>query len=339
MAEDHDTRALAAFCDRVAGDRRDLQVQRLVGGGSCDVFALQRGTDRWVLRRSPRRANTAGAHDVLREYRILQAIWGQPVRVARPIAACADPEVFGAPFYLMDHVPGVPIRSAIPPAWEGSPAQQAEALTELADALVEIHSVDWSACGLTDLAHRPGYLRRQIAKWLGQLASYGGRELSGAPEVARWLEERAPAESPQALCHGDFKLDNALFSPALPARLLAVVDWEMAGLGDPLVDLSWMLFFHPGPGGVLPLGVAGEQRFDRSGLPSTADLVERYAQRSGRDLSAIGWYDVLARWKMAIVLEGSYAKFVRGESDNPLHQRFGSQADTALASALDLIGA
>lgn len=336
-AEPIDTTALAAFCDRVMGDTAPLAVERMRGGGSCEVFAVDRGAARWVLRRAPRRANTATAHDVMREFRILDAIAGEPVRIARPIAACADPAVFGSPFYLMERIDGVPVRSSIPAAWGAAPHDQGRAVTDLVDALVEIHAVDWSACGLGELAHAPGYLARQIDKWTNQLASYEGRELRGAAEVGDWLRARVPAERPQALCHGDYKLDNVLFAPDAPPRILAVVDWEMAALGDPLVDLCWMLVFHPGEGGLMPLGVATEPRFTRDALPPIGEVAGRYAERSGRDVSGIDWYHAFARWKMAIVLEGSYAKFVRGLSDNPLHEHFGRQADRALAGALDIV--
>ena len=290
-----------------------------------------------VLRRGPRRANTSRAHDVLREFRILDAIRRQPVRIPDPIASCDDAEVFGSPFFLMARIDGAPVRSNVPAAWAGAPESHREAVLELVDALVEIHAVDWQGCGLGDLGHRAGYLDRQIDRWISQLDGYGGRELPGAHDAAAWLRERVPTEQPQALCHGDYKLDNVLFALDPPPRILAVVDWEMASVGDPLVDLCWMLVFHPGPGGLTPLGTASEPRLHIEGMPSTDDIVARYAERSGRDLGALPWYQVFARWKMAIVLEGSYAKFVRGQSDNPVHQYFGAQADRALAGALEFI--
>lgn len=334
-----DTTALAAFLDDVVGDHVPIRVERMRGGGSCEVFAVDRGDARWVLRRAPRRANTKTAHDVLREHRILDAIKDERVRIARPIAACADPEVFGAPFYVMERIDGVPIRTNVPESWAAAPEEHGRAVLDLVDALVEIHAVDWKACGLGDFEHKPGYLGRQIDRWLVQLASYEGRELDGAQRIAAWLRERLPDEQPQVLCHGDYKLDNALFSTDLPPRLLAVVDWEMASVGDPIVDLCWMLVFHPGEGGLMPLGTGREPRLDTRSVPSADEVVARYAQRSGRDVSAIGWYHVFSRWKMAIVLEGSYAKFQKGLSDNPLHELFGKQADRLLDSAEQLADA
>jgi aminoglycoside phosphotransferase (APT) family kinase protein len=327
------TDALRRYFDAALGDDVPITVTPMAGGGSCEVFEVRRGPARWVLRRAPRHASSATAHDVLREFRILDAIKDEDVCIARPVLSCADPSVFDAPFYVMDHVDGVPIRSSIPVAWTDEAETQGRALEELVDALAAIHSVDWVACGLGDLAHPGPFLARQVARWLGQLDSYGGRELPVARRIATWLDEQRPADSPPALCHGDYKLDNVLFAPTAPPRLLAVVDWEMAAIGDPLVDLAWALIFHPGPEGTMPLGRAKPPTFAVEHLPARRLLVERYATRSGRDTSTLPWYAVFARWKLAIVLEGSYAKYVRGQSDKPMHEFFGRQADLLLGSA------
>ncbi len=329
--------ALQNYLDEQLGDRTPVTVTPMPGGGSCEIFAVDRGADRWVLRRAPRHASSSTAHDVLREFRFLDAIKDEPVRIARPVLCCDDPGVFGSPFYVMKRVDGVPVRKAIPSAWVSAPDTHGQALEQLIDALVEIHSVDWKRCGLDDFAHTERYLSRQITRWLAQLDSYGGRELPAARRIGEWLDARRPVDQPAALAHGDYKLDNVLFAPDVPPRLLAVVDWEMASIGDPLVDLAWAMIFHPGPGGTMPLGMAGESRFALEHLPAGSALIERYASTSGRDVTDIGWYDVFSRWKLAIVLEGSYAKFVRGLSDKPVHELFGAQADLLLAGAGDLI--
>jgi aminoglycoside phosphotransferase (APT) family kinase protein len=328
---------LEAFLDDALGNRIPLRVTPMVGGGSCEVFAVDRGPDRWVLRRAPKHASSSTAHDVLREFRILDAIKDSSVPIARPVVACGDPQVFGAPFYVMDRIEGKPILKAVPVAWAEAPESHGRALEELVDALVAIHAVDWHACGLGDLAHGDDYLARQLTRWLTQLDSYGGRELPTAHTVSDWLGAHRPAGQPGALCHGDYKLDNVLFAPQSPPRLLAVVDWEMAGIGDPIVDLAWALIFHPGPEGTLRLGMAKEPRFDVAHLPDRRTLFERYAAGSGRDVTALAWYDVFARWKLALVLEGSYAKFQRGLSDKPVHEHFGAQVDLLLASAGTII--
>jgi len=332
-----DTDRLQRFFDATLGGSAEITVTPLLGGGSCEAFAIDRGTARWVLRRAPRHANVASAHDVLREYTILDAIKDEAVAIARPILACDDPGVFGAPFFVMQRIDGTPILSHIPEQWATTPESQGRALEELIDALVAIHAVDWKACGLGDLAHTGEYLPHQITRWLAQLGSYDGRELPTATRIAGWLETHRPSDQPSALCHGDYKLDNVLFAPESPPSLTAVVDWEMAGIGDPLVDLAWALIFHPGPDGTIHLGTSKDPKFAVDVLPGRDQLIARYAHQSGRDTAPIAWYDVFARWKLAIALEGSYAKFLRGQSDKPLHEFFGMQADVLLESAEHII--
>jgi aminoglycoside phosphotransferase (APT) family kinase protein len=329
--------ALQDYLDEAIGDHLPITVAAMTGGGSCDVFALVRGSSRWVLRRAPRHASSASAHNVLREFRILDAIKDEPVPIARPVLACADPEVFEGPFYVMERIDGLPIRSAVPEAWASMPETHGLALQQLIDALVAIHAVDWRSCGLSEMARPGNFLSRQLRRWLAQLDAYGGRDLPVAHDTAKWLEVHQPADQALSLFHGDYKLDNVLFAAQGPPRLLAVVDWEMAGIGDPLVDVAWAMIFYPGPDGTMPLGVGGAPAFAVDRLPSRQDLLDRYARQSGRDLCDIGWYDVFARWKLAIALEGSYVKHLHGRSDKPIHQSFGHQADLLLDSATTII--
>ena len=335
MTESVDT--LRDFLDGRLGDSSAIEVEVMAGGGSCDIFGVQRGTERWVLRRAPGHASSATAHDVLREFRILDAIKDEAVSIARPVLACDDPDVFGAPFYVMARIDGVPVRARIPSAWTANPPEQSQALDQLVDALVAIHAVDWQQRGLGDLAHSGPYLARQVDRWMSQLDSYHGRSLPSAARVASWLDDHLPADQLPALAHGDYKLDNVLFAPAAPPKLLAVVDWEMASIGDPLIDLAWAMIFHPGREGIIPLGVAASPGFDGSHMPTRSLLIERYAERSGRDVGGIDWYHVFARWKLAIVLEGSYAKFLRGESNKAVHEFFGKRSDMLLESALSIV--
>ena len=335
MRSDDEDR-LEAFLDDALGDRIPLRVTPMVGGGSCEVFAVDRGPDRWVLRRAPKHASSSTAHDVLREFRILDAIKDTSVPIARPVVACGDPEVFGGPFYVMDRIEGKPVLKAVPKAWAAAPESHGRALEELVDALVTIHAVDWHACGLGDLAHGDDYLARQLTRWLTQLDSYGGRDLAPAHNVAEWLGTHRPAGQPSALCHGDYKLDNVLFAPESPPAA------GRRGLGD---GGHRRPDRRPGVGAHLPPGARGHpapghgQRAEvRCGIPpDRRALFERYAAGSGHDVTAFAWYDVFARWKLALVLEGSYAKFQRGLSDKPVHEHFGAQVDLLLASAGTII--
>lgn len=335
-AEEGSARVIA-FLDDALGSSAPTTVTPMVGGGSCEVFAIERGDARWVLRRPPAKASSSTAHDVLREFRILSAIADHGVRVPRPIVACDDPEVFGAPFFVMERIDGVPVRTSIPADWTRQPEAQVRAFTELVDALVEIHAVDWRAVGLADLGHPEDFLTRQVSRWLSQLDSYGGRDLPVARELAGWLEAERPAGREPTLFHGDYKMDNVLYAPTSPPELLAVVDWEMSSIGDPLVDLAWAMIFHPSPGNVRALGCRGDHAFDTALVPSVPSLLERYAQRSGRDLDGYAWYEVFSRWKLAIVLEGSHVKWLRGQSTNPMHEWFGPSAEGLLAEAREMV--
>ncbi len=329
-----DTARLERWIDEQLGDRASIEVQELRGGGSCEIFSVRRGDEHWVLRRAPAAASSSTAHNVLREHLVLDAIRDEDVRIAKPIAACEDPAVVGAPFYLMEFIDGVPIRRSLPESYIGSRGAQSLALTELIDALAQIHNVDWRGCGLEKVGKPEGYLERQVPRWLAQLENYRCRELPAVDSVGAWLRDNLPTAQPAALVHGDYKLDNLLYSRDLPARAIAVVDWEMTSIGDPLVDLAWALIFLPEEGNALALGGAGQPNgFDLEGLPSREELVERYAQRTGRDLSALDWYRVFSPWKLGIVLEGSYAKHLRGESKNPTHAFFGSLTETLLERA------
>jgi aminoglycoside phosphotransferase (APT) family kinase protein len=331
-----DVERLGALLDAGLGGREAVTVQAMRGGGSCEIFAVTRGGCDYVLRRAPAHASSTTAHDMLREYRILDAVKDTGVRVPRPIAADDDPAIAGTPFYVMTRIDGVPVRASIPASWVGSPETQFRAFEELIDALVDIHGVDWRGLGLEGIGNPEGYLERQVGRWLAQLASYGDRRLAGVDELATWLDRHRPHDQPATLVHGDYKLDNVLFSPAAPPQLLAVVDWEMATIGDPLVDLAWAMIFHPGPGATMALGMSGPETFSPDLVPPAGELIDRYAARSGRDVGAMAWYDVFARWKLAIVLEGTYAKHLRGQSDNASHAFFGQAADRALADALEL---
>src|ERR1700710_1872980 len=164
------TDALQQFFDDAFGTAATLTVTPVAGGGSCEAFAIDRDEDRWILRRAPRHVNVASAHDVLREYRILDAIKDEPVSIARPVISCDDAEVFGAPFFVMERSDGAAILTHVPEQWASAPELHGRALEELVDALVAIHAVDWRALGLGDLAHDGEYLPRQITRWLAQLA-------------------------------------------------------------------------------------------------------------------------------------------------------------------------
>lgn len=316
---------LGAWLDAEVGSGETPAVEPLEGGASNLVYRVRRGRADWVLRRPPAVLSHATAHDVLREYRFLRALRDEAVRVPRAVAACEDPAVIGAPFYLMDRVEGAPIRYHLPPAYVAAPAEHGRVGEELVDALAEIHAVDWRAAGLGDVGRPEGFLERQASRWMLQWQGYKVRDLPRAEEVARWLEGNLPPAQTPGIVHGDYKTDNVLYSLDLPVRILAVVDWEMATIGDPLLDLAWALLFWPeaDEGSVTTLGGAGNPDGLRlEGLPTRADLAARYAARSGRDVAHLAYYTALAAWKLGLVLEGNWSRWVKGASRNPMHPVF-----------------
>jgi aminoglycoside phosphotransferase (APT) family kinase protein len=299
-----------------------LLVERITTGHSNEVFRVERGDLRLALRRPPRTPLSPTAHDMAREFRLLTAFtqpdgWDghEPVPVPRARALCTDIDVIGAPFYVMDIVDGVVVREKLPSVFADDNGAGRACALALTDALAGVHAFDWRAGGLADFGRPDGYLARQVPRWLGQLERYKTRELPEVDEAGRWLATHTPEMQPPAVIHGDYKLDNVMFAPRLPVELVAVVDWEQSTIGDPLVDVGWMLGLWTDPedrgflGGVSPL--AGT-----TNPPTRAELAQRYTERSGRDLEHLAFYCVLGLFKLACVMEGSYARFTAGTSDD-----------------------
>jgi aminoglycoside phosphotransferase (APT) family kinase protein len=317
-----DVERLAAFMDsRGLAPGAPLSVERITTGHSNEVFRVERGRLRLALRRPPRTPLSPTAHDMVREHRVLAALrgdagWpdGRRVPVPRPVALCADDSVIGAPFYLMELFDAVVVRERVPEALAADPQVARRCGETLVDALAGIHAFDWRAGGLDDFGRPDGYLDRQVPRWLGQLERYRTRALPEVDEAGRWLAAHVPPMQEPAVIHGDYKLDNLLLAPDLPVRLVAVVDWEQSTVGDPLVDLGWVLGLWAEPGDAAFLG--GLSPFAGVEVPTRAELRDRYAAATGRDLTNLSFYCVLALFKLACVMEGSYARFRAGTSDD-----------------------
>jgi aminoglycoside phosphotransferase (APT) family kinase protein len=317
-----DVEALGTFLDGRVPGRGPFEVERHRAGHSNETFFVRRSGHRWVLRRPPRGAFLPTAHDVLREHRVLSALAGTPVRAPRPVLACRDEAVIGVPFYLMEMVDGVVVRDRLPP-WIDD-AGRRRLGEELVDTLAELHAVDWRRAGLEGWGKPTGYLDRQLRRWTGQLqlATRFTRPLPDLVAVGTWLEENLPGSPPATIVHGDYKLDNVVLGPQAPVRVAAVLDWEMSTIGDPMADLGYLLSFWREPDDP-PDAVLAEQLVltRQPGFPSRAELVERYAERTGHRPGDTTWYQVLAVWKMAILLEGSYARYQAGVTDDPFFAR------------------
>ena len=337
--------ALAAFlADQPAlWDALPVRAIARIGQGQSNLtFRVTLTTGDVILRRPPTGPIPPSAHDVLREYRVLHALAGSAVPAPRPLAVCADPAVLGAPFYLMEALAGDAIRFELPASLEvrgqGPGASRHESGAEdasispdpqslppdsrtarraigeqLVDALAALHTTDPAAVSLADLGRPSGYLARQLRRWQGQLDYARVRPVPDLDWVTAWLGDHLPAETgPACIVHGDYKLDNVLFSFQPPPRLLGVVDWELATLGDPLADLGWLLAFWREAGDPPPELKILPRVTELPGFSTRAELADRYAARTGRPLPDLGYYVVFALWKMAVLLEGHWARHVRG---------------------------
>jgi aminoglycoside phosphotransferase (APT) family kinase protein len=310
--------ALAAYLEDKLAGTGPIKVERHQAGHSNETFFLTRGEERFVLRRPPAGAFLPSAHDVGREYKVLTALNDSDVRTPRTFLYCEDESVIGAPFYVMERVDGYVIRDSLPPEISDESAIG----PELVDALVELHAITPpEGLGRPERAGSPGrqgdgYLDRQLRRWKGQLELTlpFTRPLPQLEQAGEWLHENKPESPAATLVHGDYKLDNVMFSP--PGKLVTILDWEMSTIGDPLADLGWMVSFWREPGsedGLLVESWGGKQMRD--------ELVDRYAEKTGRDVSGLKWYQVLAVWKLAILLEGSYARHLAGVTDDPFFAR------------------
>jgi len=365
--------------DLRGSDAVGVTVERLAEGHSNLTYVVTRAPSfgeeaprSWILRRPPAGPLLPTAHDVVREFRVLDLLGrsDHKVRVPRVVALCEDLDVIGAPFYLMDRVHGTVVRGEIP-AWLGEAGRRALGL-DLALALAEIHLVPPEPFVADGIGRPDGYLARQLRRWIGQregiqvaVAQAGGRarELPDYDAVRDWLRAHLPDETPAAVVHGDYKLDNVIVSPpgdnvivspkgdnvivsppgdnvivSPPGEtggphVAAVVDWEMATVGDPRADLGYLLSFWPEPGETYPLpGLVTAGR----GFPTRAELVHEWETATRRVAGELTWFVALAVWKLAVLLEASYHRHLAGSTDDPFFASLDQGVPALLAHAREI---
>ena len=308
--------------EHVDGATPPFSFSLVAAGGSNLTYRVVDTSGRAVaLRRPPVAAVLATAHDMDREWRILDALHhNTTVPVPAPLAQCTDVDVTGAPFYVMDFVEGPILRTKAEAEVSFGEADRKAIGERVVDTLVAIHAVDPDEAGVGDLGRKEDYVARQLRRWHGQWEKSKTRELEVIDDVHRRLSERIPEQGPATIVHGDYRLDNLILSA--DGEIAAVVDWELCTLGDPLADVGMLLVYWSQPGDeLMPL-------FDppttAAGFPLRADVRERYAELSGRDLAEIDYYVALAFWKLAIILEGVFARYAAGQygKDEEGYQQF-----------------
>ena len=313
-----DLRALASWMDEQGLPRGPIvEMEPLSGGTQNILLVFTKGGARYVMRHPPPHKRANSDETMRREARVLAALATTDVPHPRLIAACGDTAVLGSAFYLMEPVEGVNPTVALPPPYVEHERWRWELGLAMADGAASIGAVDYVGLGLADLGKADGFLDRQVKRWQQQLDSYSqldgypGPDIPGVDRVAAWLDANRPSSWEAGLIHGDFHFANVLCAVDRPG-LAAIVDWELTTIGDPLLDLGWLLATWPGIEGS-PTGT-GSSLAQLGGLPTPADLVRRYGERSTRDLTSIPWYQVLACYKLGIILEGTYARALAGQA-------------------------
>ncbi len=313
-----DLELLAAWMDEQDLPHGPIRcVDRLVGGTQNILVRFERGGRAFVLRRPPLHKRANSDETMRREARVLAALADSDVPHPGLIAACPDEAILGAAFYLMEPIEGFNAAQGLPALHQGDAWIRHEMGLAMVDGIAALAAIDPVAVGLEGFGRPEGYLERQVARWRSQLEgyrefeSYPGPQIPGVDRVAEWLDRNRPADSGAGILHGDFHIANVLFRFDGPG-LAAIIDWELATLGDPLLDLGALLASWPDAEGRSPLGV-GQGMF--SGVAPPEALVERYRERSTRSLDAIDWYTVLACYRLGIILEGTHARACAGQAD------------------------
>ena len=314
------------------GKGEPIEARFLSGGTQNEIYAIRRGEDRCVIRIPPPGAPPDRDKGILREWRIIEALDGGEVPHTQAIASCPDASVLGRPFYLMGFIEGwSPMDQKGWPEPFNSDFDARRGLAyQLAEGIALLSKVDWRAKGLHDLGRPDGFHERQVERWTGFFERIKGRELEGLDVATAWLRTHRPLDFIPGLMHGDYQFANVMYRAGAPARLAAIVDWEMGTVGDPKLDLAWMV--QSWPEDTSAPEAAEASYVDLQGMPSRSQLVAHYAQVSGRQVDDLDYYLVLAKWKLAIVLEQGFQR--AGDDEKLL--AFGPIVPELMRSAAEL---
>ncbi|AFK20710.1 phosphotransferase family protein (plasmid) [Haloferax mediterranei ATCC 33500] len=319
-----DQQALRNYLSERLGPVEEYSVRYHAEGHSNETLFVTWGDRELVVRRPPPGETAETAHDVLRESRVLDTLQDTDVPIPKTVLACEDHSVVGSDFYVMKRVEGDVLRDEEPDRFETAESRRRIG-EELVDTLAAIHTVDYGDVGLGEFGHPAGYTERQVERWTQQLEwaferTADERTVPELREVGDWLADNCPSDHEHALVHGDYKLDNVMYTPGTPPELAAVLDWEMATLGDPLADLGWMLAYWRDPGDPDPATPELTATFMESEeYPTRRDLVERYERETGIEYEHGRFYRTLAVYKLAALGEMFYRRYLEGNSDDPMY--------------------
>jgi aminoglycoside phosphotransferase (APT) family kinase protein len=334
-----DLEALAAYLAPVVGGLAGpLRGEVIPGGRSNLTYLVDDGERRFVVRRPPLAHVLPTAHDMQREYTITSALNGTDIPVPRLVAQCTDTSVIGAPFYVMEWLDGHVIRDALPAEFAPTPATRRAMSAALVDTLARLHAVVPSEVGLAEFGHPEGFLARQVRRWWQQWEASKTRELPAIETLHRRLDETLPAQSAPGIVHGDYRLDNVMYARTDPSRIVAVLDWEMSTVGDPLCDLGLLLvYWADSADEPAARTLHGRALTVDDGFFKRADILAAYAQTSARDLGALEWYVALGAYKLAIIAEGINARFLMGMTVGEGFDHVGEMVPAIVDGALETL--
>lgn len=337
-----DPESLRDYLSETFGDADHYEVSHLQAGHSNETLLVEWGERELIIRRPPPGEKAEKAHDVLREYRVLDALQGTDVPVPPTLDGCDDRDVIGSDFYVMEKVDGDVIRHEVPDRFRNASARQSLG-EELVDTLARIHRTDYEAVGLGEFGRPEGFTERQVDTWSKQLIwaiSYteDEREVPELYEIGEWLKDNIPEDHPHTLVHGDYKMDNVMFAPGTPPEINAVFDWELSALGDPLTDVGWMLSFWRNPGDPQPASEKLSYTYmENEDYLTRGELVDRYEEKTGITYENDSFYRTLAVYKLCGLGEMFFARYLTGDSDDPLYPKMEDGVPRLAQRALNII--
>ena len=335
--EQFDEAAVAAYlAGRLPGSDQPLLVRQFGGGAANLTYELDYGEHVYVLRRPPLGPIAPRSHDMAREHAVLSRIYEAYEPAPRSFLLCEDEALIGAPFFVMERRYGLVVRRRMPAGYAALPDGARRLGEALVDGLAQLHGLDYQALGLGELGRPAGFIERQVEGWFGRWEKAKAEELPAMDRVHRWLADNLPPDSTPALVHNDYTLDNSMFAADDPGHLVAVFVWDMAPLGDPLSDLGTLLTYWIDEDDPADVRAFSPMPRDAAGFPSRAEIVERYALVSGRDVSGIGFYHVLGLYRVAVILAQIHIRWLRGQTRDERFAGLGDLVKLVAASAAEL---
>ena len=332
--EELNQQALVSYLEGKLEGVENLNIEQFPGGHSNLTYMLRTPAREYVLRRGPLGPVAPKAHDMAREYKVLKAVHPFFPPAPEVFLVCEDPSILGAVFFIMERRHGIVVRDRVPPELAAFPDYQQRVSGGFIDCLVQLHAIDIQKHGLISLGKPDGFLERQVRGWFDRWLRAKTEEIALMDRIIQWLTDRMPASPAPTLVHNDFKLDNVMLNLEDPGRIEAVLDWEMATVGDPLVDLGLILCYwaQPSDPGGTKASITGQP-----GWYTRDELIGRYAQKTGRDMSLINYYEVFALFKLAVVLQQIYVRFHRGQTQDERFRHFDKRVHNLIQQAAALI--